>query len=225
MDKIDDKTIDRLNSLAYNQTKSLFDNKIDVIFFDATTLYFESFTEDELKKNGYSKDLKFNQPQVVLALMVTKEGLPIGYEVFSGDTFDGHTLLPALQQLKGKYELDKVVYVADSGMFNEENLLKLEEHNFDYIVGARIKNLPKKEQQKILDHANYQPLNEGIKVARFEYKDRILIVTHSKKRARKDKHDREKGIGKLKQKLNKLQSPKQYLSNQSYKKRPLHKYE
>ncbi len=157
--------------------------------------------------------------------MVTKEGLPIGYEVFSGDTFDGHTLLPALQQLKGKYELDKVVYVADSGMFNEENLLKLEEHNFDYIVGARIKNLPKKEQQKILDHANYQPLNEGIKVARFEYKDRILIVTHSKKRARKDKHDREKGIEKLKQKLNKLQSPKQYLSNQSYKKRPLHKYE
>ncbi len=55
MDKIDDKTIDILNSLAYNQTKSLFDNKIDVIFFDATTLYFESFTEDELKKMATPK--------------------------------------------------------------------------------------------------------------------------------------------------------------------------
>jgi len=71
MDKIDDKAIENLNEVAYRETKRLFNEKIDVIFFDATTLYFESFTEDEFKKNGYSKDLKFNQPQVVLALMVT----------------------------------------------------------------------------------------------------------------------------------------------------------
>jgi hypothetical protein len=140
MDKLDDRAIDKLNGIAYFETRRLFDNKIDVIFFDATTLYFESFSEDEFKKNGYSKDLKFNQPQVVLALMVTKEGLPIGYQAFSGDTYDGHTLLPALQQLKNQYAIDKVVYVADSGMFNEDNLLQLEAQNFDYIVGARIKN-------------------------------------------------------------------------------------
>ncbi len=79
MDKIDDKSIEKLNSIAYSETKKLFDDKIDVIYFDATTIYFESFTEDigddAIRKNGYSKDLKFNQPQVVLALMVTKEGL------------------------------------------------------------------------------------------------------------------------------------------------------
>ena len=100
MDKITDKSIEKLNSLAYNKTKDLFGGKIDVIYFDATTLYFESFEEDEFKKNGFSKDRKFNQPQVVLALMVTKEGLPIGYEAFSGDTFDGHTLIPSLKNTK-----------------------------------------------------------------------------------------------------------------------------
>jgi HAMP domain-containing protein/cytochrome c551/c552 len=134
MDKLDDAAIEKLNRLSYAKTKALFDDKIDVIYFDATTLYFESFTEDEgedaLKKNGYSKDLKFNQPQVVLALMVTQEGLPIGYEVFPGDTFDGHTLIPSLKTLQEKYRIDNVVYVADSGMFNQENLKELGETHF-----------------------------------------------------------------------------------------------
>lgn len=218
MDKIDDKVIENLNELAYRTTKKLFNDKIDVIFFDATTLYFESFTEDEFKKNGYSKDLKFNQPQVVLALMVTQEGLPIGYQAFSGDTFDGHTLMPALEQLKSQYNLGKVVYVADSGMFNEANLSQLEERDFDYIVGARIKNLPNSLKEKILDSSQYQAINSSIKVARFEHKNRTLIVTYSEKRAKKDRFEREKGIAKLKLKVEKHQSPKDYLSNQGYKK-------
>lgn len=126
MDKIDDKEILKLNKVVYNQTKALFRDKIDIVYFDATTLYFESFTEDSgedaIKKNGYSKDGKFNQPQVVLALLVTKSGLPIGYKAFSGDTFDGHTILPALQEVQEHYDIDNVVFVADSGMFNKTNL-------------------------------------------------------------------------------------------------------
>ena len=79
-----------------------------------TLKVFEDIGDDAIRKNGYSKDLKFNQPQVVLALMVTKEGLPIGYELFSGDTFDGHTPIPSLKILRDKYNVDNVVYVADS---------------------------------------------------------------------------------------------------------------
>ncbi|MCK5450128.1 MAG: hypothetical protein KAI70_00015, partial [Candidatus Omnitrophica bacterium] len=77
MDKLDDQSIEKLNELMYGHTSDLFGGKIDVIFFDCTTIYFESFEEDDFRKNGYSKDLKFNQPQVLIALMVTKEGLPI----------------------------------------------------------------------------------------------------------------------------------------------------
>ena len=129
MDKITDNQILKLNKLVLNQTKSLLDGKIDVIYFDATTLYFESFTEDAgvdaIKKNGYSKDGKFNQPQVVLALLVTKQGLPIGYKAFPGDTFDGHTIIPALKEIQEHYNIDNVVFVADSGMFNNNNLEEL----------------------------------------------------------------------------------------------------
>ena len=226
MDKLDDKAIQKLNTLAYNKTKELFDDKIDVIYFDATTIYFESFSEDigddAIRKNGYSKDLKFNQPQVVLALMVTKEGLPIGYEAFSGDTYDGHTLIPSLQILREKYNIDNVVYVADSGMFNNDNLKELEQlekYNFNYIVGARIKNLPNSIKEQILDMNNYKELNKDMKVANITLDNgRKLIVTYSQKRARKDSREREKGIKKLREKLQNSKSVKSQLSNQGYKK-------
>jgi hypothetical protein len=63
--------------------------KFDILFYDVTTLYFETFEEDELRKNGFSKDNKSQQPQILIALMVSKEGFPVAYEVFSGNTFEG----------------------------------------------------------------------------------------------------------------------------------------
>ena len=221
MDKIGEKEILKLNKLVYSKTKSLFKEKIDVIYFDATTLYFESFSEDAFKKNGYSKDGKFNQPQVVLALMVTKEGLPVGYKAFSGDTFDGHTLIPVLKEIKEHYDLDKVIYVADAGMFNRDNLKEfetLDKEKMTYIVGARIKNMPKSIQEQILDLDNYTAIDDNTKVATFEYEGKKLLVSHSLKRAKKDKFEREKGIEKLRSKLSKEKSVKTHFSNQGYKK-------
>jgi transposase len=221
MDKIGDKEILKLNKLVYAQTTSLFKEKIDVIYFDATTLYFESFIEDNFKRNGYSKDGKFNQAQVVLALLVTKEGLPVGYKAFSGDTFDGHTLIPVLKEIKEYYDLDKVVYVADAGMFNKDNLKEfetLDENKMTYIVGARIKNISKQLQSDIKNMDNYTQLDDNTKIATFEYQGKKLLVSHSIKRAKKDKYEREKGIEKLKIKLSKEKSVKSHLSNQGYKK-------
>ena len=219
MDLIEDKQIVKLNKKVSAYTKTLLDEKVDVVYFDATTLYFESFEEDEFKKNGYSKDNKFNQPQVVLALLVTKSGLPIGYKAFSGDTFDGHTLIPALENAKEEYNIDKSVYVADSGMFNKNNLQELEKkENTTYIVGARIKNMSKDITADILDINSYEELNDDMKIKTMDYEGKKLLVTYSLKRAKKDKYEREKGIEKLKAKLEKNKSVKTHISNQGYKK-------
>jgi transposase len=223
MDKLDDKRIKKLNRLVLNQTKSLLDNKIDVIYFDATTLYFESFTEDEgeeaIKKNGYSKDGKFNQPQVVLALLVTKSGLPIGYKAFSGDTFDGHTIIPALKEIQDEFEIDNIVYVADSGMFNRANLEEFDKNDkMTYIVGARIKSMSNSIKEEILKVDEYKEINDDTKVKTINYQGKKLLLSYSKKRARKDKFEREKAIEKLKAKLEKSTSVKSQLSNNGYKK-------
>ena len=219
MDKLDDNTCLQMQEMAYQSTLKLFNGKIDVIFFDATTLYFESFTEDKLKKNGFSKDHKFNQPQVLLSLMVTKDGLPIGYNVYPGSTYEGNTLIPALKKIKEKYEVDKVVFVADAGLFNKQNLSQLNAHGFKYIVASRLRSLSREWKEKILNQNFYTQKKLGEKLATFEYeKDKRLIVTYNDERARKNSHDRKKAIEKLLQKLNKNKSPSGLISNYGYKK-------
>lgn len=218
MNKLDDKAIERLNKISYGNTKRLYNQKINVVFFDCTTLYFEAFEEDELRKLGYSKDLKFNQVQVVLSLLVTEDGLPIGYEAHEGSTYEGHTLIPILKSIREKYEINKVVFVADSGMMNENNLVELEKEGFEYIVGCRLKNLPKALQSQILNDENYKSITPEYDIASFNHQNRTIIVSYSQDRARKNAHDRKKAIEKIIKKLKKQKNPKNYISNYGYQK-------
>lgn len=221
MDKLDESALKRIQESTFNSTNDLLGGKIDVIFVDATTLYFESFIEDNFKRNGYSKDLKFNQPQVLLALMVTKQGLPIGYEAFPGSTYEGHTLLPLLDKVKKTHKIDKVVFVADSGLFSENNLKLLEDAGYDYIVGARLRNLSKQLKEQILDTSVYSKVNsedDEVSLRELDYNGRRLIISHSSKRARKDEHDRTKATEKVLKKLKKSKDPSDLISNYGYKK-------
>jgi transposase len=150
MDKIDTIFCERIQRYALAATLKLTGEKLRVLFYDATTLYFESFSEDDLKQNGYSKDMKFNQPQVMLALFVTQNGLPVGYELFPGSTFEGHTLQASLGKLKERYNIDQVVLVADRGMLSDTNLRFLEENAYQYIVGAKLRSLDEAGQNIVL---------------------------------------------------------------------------
>lgn len=221
MDKLDEEAIEKIELQSYSNAQRLLKEKINVVFYDCTTLYFESFSEDELKQNGYSKDMKFNQPQVLLGLISTREGLPIGYELYSGSQYEGSTLKDATEKLKEKYEVEKVTVVADSGLLSQENQENLEKEGLDYILGARIKNMPKKIERQILDKAKYKKLEEDSSERTIEIplgdKER-LIVTYSPKRAEKDKRDREKAVKKLKEKMSKSKNPASLISNYGYKK-------
>jgi transposase len=221
MDKLDDEAIEKMELLSYSNAQKILKEKINVVFYDCTTLYFESFTEDELKQNGYSKDMKFNQPQVLLGLISTSEGLPIGYGLYAGSQYEGTTLQDATEKLKEKYDVDKVVVVADSGLLSQENQDNLEEEGLDYILGARIKNMSKKIEGQILDNSKYRKLTDESNEEILEIElsqDKRLIVTYSPKRAEKDKQDREKAVKKLKEKIGKSKNPASLISNYGYKK-------
>lgn len=219
MDKIDDRVVERIQKCALGAARSLFKEKIDVLFYDVTTLYFESFTEDELKKNGYSKDMKFNQPQVVLALLVTKHGIPIGYEVFPGNQYEGHTLEVSVNALQKRYDIDNIVFVADSGMLSKDNLDILESKGVKYIVGARLKNQPKQRHEKIQNVEAFEQASGDLKYTTIDLPaDQKLIVSYRETRAHKDKKDRDKAIAKLTEKLKKSDKPDSLISNYGYKK-------
>jgi transposase len=162
--------------------------------------------------------MRFNEVQVLLALMVTREGLPIGYEAFSGSTYEGHTLIPAIKKLKEKYQIKQVVFVADSGMMSSPNLQEMQAEVIEYIVGARLKNRPKSLQDQVLDPENYAQVRPGYKLGKFSHNDQTFIVSYCEKRAKKDRQDRERAIENLRKKVLLHKSPKDYLSNQGYKK-------
>lgn len=225
MDYLDEEAIEKVKLLSYGHVKGLLNETVNMVFYDCTTLYFESFTEDDLKQNGYSKDGKFNQSQVLLAVMVTQSGLPVGYEVFEGSKFEGHTIDKALARLHGQYKIDNVIFVADAALLSRDNIKEFRDKKQDFIVGARIKNLPAGVTKQILDKSRYRNLTEGGQEEQvltcqeipLEAGQLRLLVTYSERRAAKDRHDREKAIEALKKRLEKSPNPKSLLNNFGYK--------
>lgn len=169
-----------------------------LLFYDVTTLYFETFSEDELRRTGFSKDGKSQQPQIVVALMVTPEGFPVGYEVFSGNTFEGHTLIPSIKSFIKKHHVEQFVVVADAAMISTENITALRAENINYIVGARLGNL----SAELLATIHTQLAKEDGKNIRIKTDSGYLICSYSKSRYNKDSYEFEKQIEKAKSLLN-----------------------
>ena len=125
----------KIETIALDFARKHYAFNFDLLFYDVTTLYFETFEEDELRKNGFSKDNKSQQPQILVALMVTKEGFPIAYEVFAGNTFEGHTLIPVVKNFIRKSKVKEFTVVADAAMISVENIQALKGNGINYIVG------------------------------------------------------------------------------------------
>ena len=219
MDQLDASRVERLQRLSGAAAESLLAEPLDLLFFDCTTLYFESFVADELKQPGYSKDAKFKESQVLLALVVTPRGLPVSYEVLPGSSFEGHSLLPVIERMRRRHTLRRVVIVADRGMLSEENLKALESVEAHYIVGARLRKLPKSVQAQLLDSSCYRASAQGEgRLMELHHRGRRVVVRYSSVRARKDARDRQVAVEKLIKKIGKSQNPKSLLNNYGYKK-------
>jgi transposase len=177
-----------------NFAKAHYAFNFDILFYDVTTLYFETFTEDELRKNGFSKDNKSQQPQILIALMVTKEGFPIAYEVFSGNTFEGHTIIPVIRDFIKTNHVEEFTVVADAAMISSENVRQLTENTINYIVGARLGNLA----SGLLDTIHKNITRENGKSIRIKTNNGYLICSYSSVRYRKDLYEMNKQIEKAK---------------------------
>lgn len=184
-------------------TLDLFQQQLDVMFFDVTTLYFESHREDDLRKFGFSKDCKFKETQVVLALITTERGLPVTYELFPGNTSEGKTLVALVEKLKNQFQSRRIRFIADRAMFTKENLKKLEDLSVDFVVACKLKSLSKQHKENILS-SNNRCFQGDDYHKEIEIDNRRLIVSYSKTRASKDKKDRERLIERLKKMVPKV---------------------
>jgi transposase len=146
-------------------------------------------------------------------LLVSKNGYPLAYEIFEGNKFEGYTMLPVIESFRNKYQLAKLIVVADSGLLSKANIEQLQEKHYEFIIGARIKNEAKEVQEKILA----LQLTNG-QSAIIEKGSLKLIITYSDNRAKKDQYNREKGIRKLEKSLRTGKLTKASINNRGYNK-------
>src|SRR5690606_31153674 len=170
--------------------KENYDFNFELLFYDVTTLYFETFDADEFRKQGFSKDNKFLHPQILVALMVTPEGFPVGYEVFPGNTFELHTILPVVKTFIQKHSIKHFTIVADAAMISNDNVEELSKAGINYIVGARLGNIGNELFQRI--HSSL--VREDGNTIRLQTEKGYLICSFSNTRYRKDKYEMEKQI-------------------------------
>jgi len=214
LDKLSKTLKDEVEQIAFEHTKRTLQGNLSIVFYDMTTLYFEASEEDELRKCGFSKDGKHSNPQILIGLLVGAYGYAIGYDIFEGNTFEGHTLIPFLKTIREKFKLKKPVVVADSGLLSNENIKALEKGKYKYIIGARLKNEIEEIQQQIIN----QKYTDGtIYVIRKNKKEK-LIVHYSASRAKKDAYNRKKGLTRLEKRIKSGKLTKSSLNNRGYNK-------
>lgn len=186
--------------IAVNYASRHLSFDFTLVFFDVTTLYFETFKEDKdnFRKPGFSKDGKHAQPQILVSLVVTKEGYPIAADIFEGNKFEGHTMIPVIENFKKVHSISNLTVVADAGMLSEKNTKELSNRNLNYIVGARLSNIPLKIIKEMSETLNK---TEGI-YFQTETINGTLICDYSIKRATKNRFDREKQIQKALKQIN-----------------------
>jgi len=220
MDKLFPK-IGEIKAKTFQRAQQLIPESIDILFFDCTTLYFESTDTDDLRRFGYSKDHRFNTTQVVLALATNSDGLPLGYELFEGNKAEVGTLLACLDSWKKQFNLGSVCFVADRAMMSEANLSTLDSQGYQYVVAAKIRAMSDQMKSEILSEHHYNATMIGEELAwtgEFSYKKRRLIVSYKKSRAKRDAVQREQVLNKINKTLGSEGDTQKLITNQGVKK-------
>lgn len=209
---------DDIEQRLYWHKRDLLNCSVDVVLYDLTTLRFESTREDlgALRRFGYSKEMRTDCTQVILGLLVDEHGLPLGFEVYPGNTFEGHTLSDIVDKMRQKFKVRRFIFVGDRGLFSQQNILKLKENGGEFIIGMRLDHA-KKYHSDFYDLNRFNWLDDEHAVYDTEFNGDRCIITWSKDRAERDEKIRNDIVKKLCKKLSKKATAKTFVSNHNYR--------
>jgi hypothetical protein len=185
----------------HQRVRDLFHQQLDLVLYDTTSLYFQAPEEDELRRRGHSKDKRPDLPQSVLGLLLSGDGLPIGHELFPGNTYDGNTVPEVLGRLKERFQLRWLIFVGDRGMVSEKNLDVLDEAGYDWIVGVRLRTRPQLADVLFSDRQSFEALADNLQVKEVWANERRYIVCHNPEQARRDAARRQAVLERLEARL------------------------
>lgn len=216
MDKLYNTQREKVQQISVAHTMKVLGGRIGLVFYDVTTLYFESMPQpdDELRQAGFSKDGKTAESQIVLGLLVSEDGYPLSYSIFNGSQYEGRTMIPIIDDFVQRFNLTDFIVVADSGLMSTKNVELLESAGYKYILGARIRNESPKVKDWIL---SVDRMDGNIEECRKSDTQR-LIVSYSETRARKNAWNRDKGVERLRKAYSKGTLTKENVNKRGYNK-------
>jgi transposase len=211
---------DEIERFLFWRDRDLFHQKLDVVLYDLTTLRFESTRTDlgGLRQFGYSKERRSDCTQVVLGLLVTPDGVPVGFEVYPGNTFEGATISDIIGKLREKYRVRRFIFVGDRGLFSKKNLLALrgEKKVGEFIVGIKL-GVFKQRHGEFYDLGRFRWLRHDLGLYETTHEGDRCIITWSKVRAERDRAAREDILDKIRVKLAKKKiTAKNFVTNTTY---------
>ncbi|MDE7109067.1 MAG: IS1634 family transposase [Muribaculaceae bacterium] len=214
MDTLYDTQREQIQQISVEHTRKLLGGKIGIVFYDVTTLYFETAHEDSLRSPGFSKDGKTSESQIVLGLLVSHDGYPLSYNVFNGAQCEGRTMIPIIDDFVQRFSLTDFIVVADAGLLSRKNITLLKQAGYKFILGGRIKKESRSVRDWVLSlEKDPSTLNETVING-----DERIIVSYSEERAAKDRHNRDKGIQRLRKAYSSGKISKRNVNQRGYNK-------
>lgn len=213
LDKLSSSLKEQVEEISFEHTKRSLNGDLSLVFYDMTTLYFEAEDEDDIRRRGFSKDGKHQNPQIFIGLLVGKDGFPIGYDIFEGNIFEGHTLLPMISKFQSKFNLSQPVIIADAGLLSKNNISDLKKLGYEFILGGRIKNESFSLQEKIQS----KKWEKDGSIHSFQKQDGTrLIVSYSESRSSNDLKNRKRGMSRLEKAVATGKLNKSNINNRGY---------
>jgi len=188
--------------------------ELSLVFFDTTSLYFEG-RGGNLGRFGHSKERRPDHKQVVVGALLTQEGRPVSCDIAPGDQTDVKTLLPIVDKARTQFDLERVCWVADRGMFSKEVIMGLEERGMEYILGAKMRNCKEVREEVLSRAGRYRVIKDNLMVKEVWVGDRRYVVCYNPEEAAKDKQDREAILEALEEQVKK--DPKSLVKNRGYR--------
>jgi len=205
----------QIEEALYARVWDLFNLKLDLVLWDTTTTYFEGRAAEGLAEFGFSKDKRPDRVQIMIGVLVSRDGFPIAHEVFPGNTAELDTFRHAIEKVKQQFHLGRVILVADRGMVSEKLLGEIEEAGLEYIVGVRMRKL--KAAQEVLSRpGRYRRVASNLWVKEVIYEGVRYVVCFNPEEKERDRQTRKQAVARLREKLE-AGELKQLIGNSAYR--------
>jgi len=196
-----DEHKEEIEGSLFERMKNLFNLKLDLVFYDTTSIYFEGEGPEGIARKGFSRDNRPDTNQVIIGILMTGEGIPIGCEVFPGNIYDSKTLRVALNTLSRRFRIGRIIFVADRGMVSEENLSLIKEKGYEYIVGVKMRGLKRVRDGVLSTRGRYRKVEDNLKVKETVLDGVRYIICSNPEEEERDRQERDTIIKNLEEKI------------------------